>query len=441
MADRSAGAPGSRASSGGRHVVTTRGYTLVEVPPELEDVDEQTGRPLVARMYAGHRHTPLCGSRDRIVVGVDESGHSRAALRWAAEEARLRHTHLHVVHTYGPEALGRPSLREVLRDLLPGAPGSPTAQQREARQREEAADQQEGWLTTFLAGALPPIPVEIESMPESLAVAGSAPETLVAASHGAALLVVGTHQDGRASVARRTVAKATCPVAVVREGQRLGLHGTVATAGSDDVHDRIVVGVDDSFTARDALWFAADEAVFRTGPRDRGDPRDVELVVVRVSDPCGIVSPGAGPLAGPAQELLESLVAEVFDNPKLVGAPGRVTVVAEVEAGGATAGQTLVERSGTADLLVIGCRGHGALSDARVSSVVTECLQHARCPVVVAADAPEDRDPGIGRARIGLEELWARERGPTLWGPGPLPVSLAPAERPPSAAPPGPGPG
>ncbi len=417
MADRSEG-QGSASRPRSRHVVTTRGYTLVEVPPELEGSD-----------FPGHRHTPLCGSRDRIVVGVDDTGHSRAALRWAAEEARLRHTHLHVVHTYGDESLGRPSLREVLHQLAPGLPGEPTAQQREARQREEAADLEEGRLSDFLAGALPPIPVEIESMPESLAVAGSAPETLVAASHGAALLVVGTHQEGRASVARRTQSKATCPVAVVREGQRLGLHATVASAGTHEVHDRIVVGVDDSFSARDALWFAANEAVARSGLHDGADQRAVELVVVRVSDPGGIVSPGIGPLAGPAQELLEYLVAEVFDHPKLSAAPARVTVVTDVVADGTPAGRALVDRSATADLLVIGARGHGALSDARLPSVVADCLREARCPVVVAADAPEDRDAGIDRARTALEQLWARDRGPTLWGPGPLAVSLAPAQR------------
>ena len=36
-----------------------------------------------------HVHSPLCGNQDRIVVGVDRSAGSVAALRWAGQEARL----------------------------------------------------------------------------------------------------------------------------------------------------------------------------------------------------------------------------------------------------------------------------------------------------------------------------------------------------------------
>src|SRR5262249_5989340 len=39
-------------------------------------------------------------SLTRIVVGVDDSEESRAALRWAAQEAALRDIELHVVHAY-----------------------------------------------------------------------------------------------------------------------------------------------------------------------------------------------------------------------------------------------------------------------------------------------------------------------------------------------------
>ncbi|MGZ4704670.1 MAG: universal stress protein [Acidimicrobiales bacterium] len=39
----------------------------------------------------------------RIAVGVDGSGASRRALRWAIEEARLRGSGLDVVHTWSPD--------------------------------------------------------------------------------------------------------------------------------------------------------------------------------------------------------------------------------------------------------------------------------------------------------------------------------------------------
>lgn len=42
----------------------------------------------------------------RIVVGVDGSDESLAALAWAVEEARLRGAELHVVHVYQPAVSG-----------------------------------------------------------------------------------------------------------------------------------------------------------------------------------------------------------------------------------------------------------------------------------------------------------------------------------------------
>lgn len=41
--------------------------------------------------------------KGRIAVGVDGSGSSRRALRWAIEEARLRGAGLDVVHTWSPD--------------------------------------------------------------------------------------------------------------------------------------------------------------------------------------------------------------------------------------------------------------------------------------------------------------------------------------------------
>ena len=47
------------------------------------------------------------------------------------------------------------------------------------------------------------------------------------------------------------------------------------------------------------------------------------------------------------------------------------------------AGQVLLEAAQDADLLVVGNRGHGGLTDALVGSVSVRCLHHARCPVLV----------------------------------------------------------
>ena len=98
-------------------------------------------------------HSPVCGNHERIVVGVDHCGASVTALRWAAAQARLRHTHLHVVHAWQPPG-SRSQAEDVLRDLL--------------------------------AEAFAALPAGVEQ----LAVQASPAEALVAASHGAALLVL-----------------------------------------------------------------------------------------------------------------------------------------------------------------------------------------------------------------------------------------------------------
>jgi nucleotide-binding universal stress UspA family protein len=43
----------------------------------------------------------------------------------------------------------------------------------------------------------------------------------------------------------------------------------------------------------------------------------------------------------------------------------------------------LVKESESADLLVVGSKGHGAFTGMLIGSVSQHCVQDARCPVVV----------------------------------------------------------
>jgi nucleotide-binding universal stress UspA family protein len=47
------------------------------------------------------------------------------------------------------------------------------------------------------------------------------------------------------------------------------------------------------------------------------------------------------------------------------------------------AGPVLVAEAEGADLLVVGCRGHGGLAEAMLGSVGQYCVHHACCPVVI----------------------------------------------------------
>jgi nucleotide-binding universal stress UspA family protein len=144
-----------------------------------------------------------------IVVGVDGSEASAAALRWAAEEARLRFAPLVAVHAWSfipPQPIGDPGMLAVPAGDLAGQLGAESEAAREA-------------LAEALAGALGD---EAGIDVEQRLVEGDPGDALVAQSEDAALVVVGSH--GRSglkaallgSVSRHVVSHAACPVVVVK---------------------------------------------------------------------------------------------------------------------------------------------------------------------------------------------------------------------------------
>jgi nucleotide-binding universal stress UspA family protein len=144
-----------------------------------------------------------------IVVGVDGSEPSLAALRFAAEEAELRDARLVAVHAWvfvPPVAVGEPGLAPIPATDFPG-------------QLEAQSEAAEGELETALAGAFAAgAPVEIERK----LVEDDPGQALVRESASADLVVVGSR--GRSgitaallgSVSRHVVDHAVCPVVVVK---------------------------------------------------------------------------------------------------------------------------------------------------------------------------------------------------------------------------------
>jgi nucleotide-binding universal stress UspA family protein len=133
-------------------------------------------------------------SRRRVIVGVDGSDASLAALAFAAEEAALRGASLHVLTVHEPAPPRR----------APYAPPSG-----DPDESPEAAH------STAVDNAVAKFVDEAVDVHEH--VSGRAPAVLLNASEGAVLLVVGRASDETmlGPTARACVTGAPCPVTVV----------------------------------------------------------------------------------------------------------------------------------------------------------------------------------------------------------------------------------
>jgi nucleotide-binding universal stress UspA family protein len=136
----------------------------------------------------------------RIVVGVDESPASLAALRWAAREAGLRATRLEVVRAW--ERARWPVAPYASRPHPPGSHEDCAA----------AGARLAGAVRTML-GPAPAIPVTVE------VAEGLATQVLLDRAAGAELLVLGgvasTGRDAIGPVARDCLRHPPCPIVVV----------------------------------------------------------------------------------------------------------------------------------------------------------------------------------------------------------------------------------
>ena len=137
-----------------------------------------------------------------IVVGIDESKSAREALRWAAEEARLREARLLVVMVWE----------------LPGGEYIPMVQEADASAVHDATEE---YVEKILV-AENLVPGQTDLDVDTRIMDGAPAPCLLRASEGAELLVVGARGHGQfvgmllGSVSLHCVTHATCPVVVVR---------------------------------------------------------------------------------------------------------------------------------------------------------------------------------------------------------------------------------
>lgn len=299
---------------------------------------------------AGHQeHTP------KVVVGVDGSAHSRAALEWAAAEAVRRGAVLRIVH-----ALGMP--------VIVSAYGGPA--------RFQPTDEINGQATSVLTGARAhATEQEPDVETETVTALEEAPLALIRQSHPHDLIVIGTRGLGTVaslfvgSVSVRVAAQAPCPVVVVPHDDR----GRPATTSLD----RIVVGIDGSRNARRALGLAVDMTAESEG----------ELVVVNSwevpypYDPVAMTAAGFQPqedvFEKQSEELVSELLAETLED------RDDVNIEVSVVRTQSNPVDAVLRAADEADAIVVGSRGRGTVRGLLLGSVSQGILHRSHIPVVV----------------------------------------------------------
>ncbi len=146
---------------------------------------------------------------------------------------------------------------------------------------------------------------------------------------------------------------------------------------TSEAHTGIVVGVDGSTSSSQAVRWAAREAGMRKVP--------LVIVYVRSTVPLGLAAMGFAVAPIPQEvfdwqiEHAQTVVSAAVDT--VHAAQPRVRVSGEVICGSPV--QTLIDLSKDAQLLVVGCRGLGALQSSIVGSVSGGVVHHGHCPVAV----------------------------------------------------------
>jgi nucleotide-binding universal stress UspA family protein len=281
-----------------------------------------------------------------IVVGVDESEGSAAALRWALREAQRRGVPLTAVLAWGYLEQHHVGKKE---------PFDPRYGEEDARAALAAV------VARDLGADAGGVQLRTES---DLPV-----PALLRAAEGAVLLVVGARGLGGfeglllGSVSQQVLHHAPCPVAIVR--------GQVARPRPEGTPEHLVVGVDGSAPARAALAWAVEEARLRSA---RLTAVHAHLV------PYFSELPDESGLAwdqGTDERVFRATLDAAVDAVDTSGVAVERLLVADSPA------PAILGAAADADLVVVGSRGYGGFRGVLLGSVSNHVTHHAPCPVVV----------------------------------------------------------
>ena len=280
-----------------------------------------------------------------IVVGVDGSAASDAAVFWAARDAAMRNVPLHLVHMFNTFVPTFPQ--------IPMPSGVAEWQEDDGRKVLEQA-------VKIAADAMPTdrkisITSEVKCSPPV--------PTLVDLSEEAEMIVVGCNGRGAVgrvvlgSVSSGVVHGAKCPVAVIR-----------AEASYVPRSDRapVLVGIDCSPTSELALAIAFDEASFR----------GVELTALHAWSDLAVYQLPWVEWASEAERNLAEYLSgwrERYPDVKV----NRVVTLDHP-------GRALIEESESAQLVVVGSHGRGGVTGMLLGSVSNAVVHSVHAPVIVA---------------------------------------------------------
>ncbi|ANW65046.1 hypothetical protein BCA37_16895 [Mycobacterium sp. djl-10] len=291
-----------------------------------------------------------------VVVGVDGSALSTAAVTWAAREARMHGLPLMLVYV-------APTLPIDSEAALTAAELADFTDTEHARAREVLEQACETATQAITTDGAPPRPaVEV--------IDGPVLSTLVELSRRAALMVVGSRGLGAVSrallgsVSTGLVHHAQCPVAIVHSNDAGG------PAPSDGP---VVVGVDGSPTSDSATALAFEEAHLR----------GVDLVAVHAwtdMGPIGFPPSNWSPIEWRnIKEREEKVLTE-----RLRSWRGRFPTVAVIPRVVCDQpASRLLEAARGAQLLVVGSRGRGGFAGLLLGSVSATVAGAATVPVIV----------------------------------------------------------
>jgi nucleotide-binding universal stress UspA family protein len=287
-----------------------------------------------------------------IVVGVDGSDHSAAALRWAAREADLR---------------GHDLVAVLVWDLF----NQHHADGTHRFDPEYGADEADAALAAAVEAALG---ADAAATVVRRVVCDVPAPGLLAAADQADLLVVGARGLGGfrglllGSVSQQCLHHARIPIAIVR-----------AASPEAGGRERVVVGVDGSEPSEAALRWALDE----------GSAHKAVVQVVHAWEAPVIYGPVGG-VSGSEIGGIESGAHRLVDD--MIERLGEKAASVEVERTVVPGGpaSSLLDAAEGADLVVVGRRGLGGFGRLLLGSVSEHVARHAPCPVVVVPTAAGD---------------------------------------------------